>query len=48
MHRPLDELLEKTYTVDRLLARRPASGGSFEYLVAWEDYGTEGDTWERE
>ena len=48
MHRPLDELLEKTYTVDRLLARRPASGGSFEYLVAWEDYGTEGNTWERE
>jgi hypothetical protein len=48
VHRPLDELLEKTYTVDRLLARRPASGGSFEYLVAWEDYGTEGNTWERE
>ena len=42
--RPADELLEQEYNVDRLLARRKAAGGGFEYLTAWEEYGTEGDT----
>ena len=46
--RPVDELYEESWEVDRLLARRPLAGGGFEYLTAWKDYGTEGDTWEHE
>ena len=43
----VDELYEETWEVDRLLARRPSARGGFEYLTAWKDYGTEGDTWQR-
>ena len=44
----VDELYEESWEVDRLLARRPSARGGFEYLTAWKDYGTEGDTWQRE
>ena len=33
------------YNVENILARRVKRGG-IEYLVAWDGYGTEGDTWE--
>ena len=37
-----------SWEVDRLLARRPSARGGFEYLVAWVDYGSDGDTWEHQ
>ena len=46
--RPVDELYEESWEVDRLLARRPSARGGFEYLVAWVDYGSDGDTWEHQ
>ena len=38
-------VLGNPYNVEKILARRVKRGG-IEYLVAWEGYGTEGDTWE--
>ena len=38
-------VLEDLYDVEKILARRVKRGG-IEYLVAWEGYGTEADTWE--
>ena len=38
-------VLEDLYDVEKILARRVKRGG-VEYLVAWEGYGTEADTWE--
>jgi hypothetical protein len=48
VRRPVDELYEESWEVDRLLARRPSARGGFEYLVAWVDYGSDGDTWEHQ
>ena len=41
-------MLEMQYEVDRILARRllDPKEGTFEYLVAWKGFGTDGDTWE--
>ena len=36
---------EEEYVANKLLARR-VSGRALEYLVAWEGYGADGDTWE--
>ena len=43
-------MLDETYAVDRILARRPIGPktAAFEYLTAWLGYGTSGDTWEHE
>ena len=44
------KMLSETYSVDRILARRPIGPktAKFEYLVAWRGYGTAGDTREHE
>ena len=41
---------EEQFEVQCILARRCTSraSGTFEYLVGWEGYGVEGDTWEPE
>ena len=36
------------YTIEALLSKRFSSNGAIEYLVKWEGYGSEYNTWEPE
>ena len=45
---PPQEQAGGVYVVERLLARRDGPRGGQQYLVRWEGYGEEDDSWEDE
>eukprot|EP00698_Gefionella_okellyi_P024732 TRINITY_DN8809_c0_g1_i2.p1 TRINITY_DN8809_c0_g1~~TRINITY_DN8809_c0_g1_i2.p1 ORF type:complete len:1211 (-),score=201.20 TRINITY_DN8809_c0_g1_i2:60-3692(-) len=45
---PLADYGENVFAVERLLNRRRCHTGGYEYLVRWQGYNSDYDTWERE
>lgn len=43
-----DSQVKEVYDVECLMKRRTAENGNVSFLVRWEGYGPEDDTWEEE
>ena len=37
---------EEVYSMEKILDKRISSSGKLEYLIAWENFGPEDNTWE--